>query len=356
MIKNIIKKQMKKAGFVRALEMENEKLKIQIKKLEVEKKNLEIEKLKVTEDNIKIIKENEKFRTVPDFKDLKLALKGKEGYLFLVNDSNNEIRQHFDQSYINNFNPSYFTEILKHKGEYCKNKNIEYFFFIMPDKSYICRNLLPFNIKLIKRNYDLIKHLVPDFSEKLDHTCYFNTDSHIHYLGGKEISYHILNYINNNFEREDFNKLIDEQILIESQEWPSDLVSPDNWSYSEEERVKYGNEETVTLFNKYREDLKDNLPEKFRFVGIRETEYYLNENAFVDLKALILRDSSTNLLKDVLSSYFKETLLYWDHWKFNKELIDWYKPDIILEIRTERFLEGMESIHQKIDEDTNKVD
>ena len=38
LIKNIIKKQMKKAGFVRALEIESEKLKIQ---------NLEVEKFRI---------------------------------------------------------------------------------------------------------------------------------------------------------------------------------------------------------------------------------------------------------------------------------------------------------------------
>ena len=37
-------------------------------------------------------------------------------------------------------------------------------------------------------------------------------------------------------------------------------------------------------------------------------------------------------------------LIYWDHWSFNEEVVDWFKPDIILEIRTERFLEGIETI------------
>jgi hypothetical protein len=77
-------------------------------------------------------------------------------------------------------------------------------------------------------------------------------------------------------------------------------------------------------------------------VGVRETEYYYNPDSFTDLRVLILRDSSLTYLKDSLSVYFKEMLLYWDHWIFNKELVEWYKPDLILEIRTERFLENME--------------
>ncbi len=165
MIKNIIKKQIKKTGYVRTLEMDNEKLKNQIK-------NLKKEKLEVIADNIRMLKEKEEICTIPDFSHLKQTLKGKDGYLFLINDSNNEIRQHFDQSYVNNFYPTFFIEKFNDKEEYCKDKNIKHYFFIVPDKSVVCREFLPFDIKIIKRNYDLVKHLIPDFSEKLDPTCY----------------------------------------------------------------------------------------------------------------------------------------------------------------------------------------
>lgn len=33
--------------------------------------------------------------------------------------------------------------------------------------------------------------------------------------------------------------------------------------------------------------------------------------------------------------------LYWDHGNLNKDLIKYYKPDLILEIRIERFIENM---------------
>ena len=73
------------------------------------------------------------------------------------------------------------------------------------------------------------------------------------------------------------------------------------------------------------------------------------------LRVLILNDSSISFLKEVLSIYCKELLCYWDHWYFNKELIEWYKPDIILEIRTERFLEGMESQLMYIEGEINNL-
>lgn len=340
---------MKKTGLVQALEIENKKLKNQIK-------NLEIEKLKVTEDKTRILKEKEKLCTVPDFRELKLTLKGKEGYLFLVNDSNNEIRQHFDQSYVNDFNPTFFIEKLNNKIEYCKNKNIKHYFFIVPDKSIVCKEFLPFEIKIIKRNYDLIKHLVPDFSENLDPTFYSNTDSHINFLGGKELSFYILNYIDNDFKREDFDKLVERQLNIDYKKSPHyDLIFPKNWSYSEEEKLEYTGEKTMVITSKYLKDLKESLPEKFKFAYERETNYFFNEKGFKNLKILIFNDSSINLIKEVLSIYCKEILCYWDHWYFNKELIDWYKPDIILEIRTERFLEGMESQMIRIENEIKNI-
>ena len=86
----------------------------------------------------------------------------------------------------------------------------------------------------------ILKQLVPDFSENLDPNCYWSTDTHINYLGGKELSYQILNYIDNDFNREKLNKLIDEQMIIESRKWPTcDLSSSDNWSYSDKERLEY---------------------------------------------------------------------------------------------------------------------
>lgn len=232
---------------------------------------------------------------------------------------------------------------------------IDYFFLLVPDKSYVCRDLLPFDIKIVKRNYDLIKHLVSDFADDLDYTSYWKTDTHINFLGGKELTFHILNHIDNKFKRENFDKLIDEQMITfnEKKEMITffdrkflascDLVSENSWSYSEEERLKYCDETTMYLDHKYIKDIRDGLPEKFKFFDIRRTDYYLNENSFTNLKVLVLRDSSTNYIKGILSIYFKEVLLYWDHWIFNKELVEWYKPDIILEIRTERFLKDMES-------------
>jgi hypothetical protein len=336
MIKDIIKTQMRRTGFVRSLEMENQKLEINIKNLENEVFNLRNE----IEDKRKIL---QKLATTPNFQNLNRSLKGKDGYLFLVNDSNNEIRQHFDQTYKNKFNLLLFKKILNSRQNFCNNNNIKYFFFIVPDKSYVCRELLPFDLKYIKRNYNKIESLVPDFSDKLDPSCYWKTDTHINFEGGKEITYHILNHIDHNINRACYDKLIYAQMDISDEytiQPACDLVS--NWSYSKEELEEYRNEKQIFYSNKYVQDM-DNLPEQFKFNSKRQTYYCSNEKSLTDQKILIFRDSSTEFLRNTMSMYPKELLCYWDHWCFNMELIEWYKPDIILEIRTERLLDNMEN-------------
>lgn len=119
-----------------------------------------------------------------------------------------------------------------------------------------------------------------------------------------------------------------------------DLTNEENWSYSEKDREEYLNEKILEYNHKYLEISNELIPDDFKYVGERQTEYVKNEHAFTPLKVLVLRDSSTTLLINFINLYFKELLSYWDHWQFNKELISWYKPDIIIEIRTERFLEN----------------
>ena len=335
MIKDIIKAQMRRTGFVRSLEIENQKLVLNVKDLKDQLLNLRNE----IKNKNKLLG---KIATIPNFQDLNRTLKGKDGFLFLVNDSNNEIRQHYDLTYINKFDDDLFKKILNSRQNYCNDNNIKYYFFMVPDKSYVCRELLPFDIKFIKRNYDKIAHLVPDFSDKLDNSSYWKTDTHINFVGGKEITYNILNHIDNNLNRPHFDQLIEEQMDV-SDDYTlkpmCDLIA--NWSYSKEEQAEYRNEKQIFYSNKYAKDL--DIPEKFKFNSKRETHYCSNDKSLTDQKILIFRDSSVEFFKNTMSIYPRELLCYWDHWCFNRELIEWYKPDIILEIRTERLLDDMKN-------------
>lgn len=274
-------------------------------------------------------------------KNLKKSIKGKNNYLFLINDSNNELKQHFDENYENKFNENIFLNQLNEKKDYCEAKNIEYFFFLVPDKSLVCKEFLPFDSNYEKRNFKTVNNSLPDFIDYLDHNCYFKNDSHINYEGGKKLAYCYLKYIDPYFDKDIFNKLINDQIISINSEHLGDLIMEKNWSYSNIERDDFPNDKVIKYVNKCLKLLNHKIPERFK-QSVRETVYYKNEQGLTNFKVLVLRDSSINLLKDVLSIYFNEILLYWGYWSFDKDLIEWYKPDIILEIKTERFLENQE--------------
>lgn len=78
---------------------------------------------------------------------------------------------------------------------------------------------------------------------------------------------------------------------------------------------------------------------KFKYCKKRELSYTYNKNSYSNLRCLLFGNLSSEFLKDWLSLYFKELFIYWVHGSMNKKLIESFNPDIILEIRVERFLE-----------------
>ena len=113
--------------------------------------------------------------------------------------------------------------MLNFKEEYCGDRNIKYNFFIIPDKSLVCKDYLPFDVTCIKRNYDPLNVIVPDFADKLNNTDYFKNDSHLNFIGGNELSYYYLNHIDRNFKRQDFKQLTENQLAPLDRLWKCNL-------------------------------------------------------------------------------------------------------------------------------------
>lgn len=271
---------------------------------------------------------------------LKLSLEGLNGFYFLINDTNEELKQHFDKNYESNFNLNQFYDDLKYKLEFFNNLGIIYYYFAVPDKSIVCRDSLPFNHDNVSRNIDKIPNFI-DFSSKLTEADYFKLDSHINYLGGKKLTYHLLNFIDDSLTLEKYNELLTNSKKI-SITHNYDLLSERNWSYSEEKKLslKQSEECIIPIPLNFINGISE-IPVEFNFSGVRRTELFKNDGSFSELRALIFRDSSTNILKWFLSFYFKEILFYWDHGDLNKDVINYFKPDIIIELRTERLLENI---------------
>ena len=108
-------------------------------------------------DNLKNINDKkERFRYIQDFflknkekynpfndidtSQLKLSLRGLDDYYFLINDTNEELRQHYDMTYKNNFKSDVFLKNLMFKRDTFLKHDIDYYYFIIPDKGIVCKD------------------------------------------------------------------------------------------------------------------------------------------------------------------------------------------------------------------------
>ena len=127
-----------------------------------------------------------------EYSDKKLSLEGKNNYLFLINDSNSEILQHFDEDFKTDFNSNLFSEHILFKKNLFNKYGIKYDYFIVPDKSIVCKKLLPFKYDNIYRNiYELP---VKDLAVVLNESDYFKHDTHMNYQGGKKFAFNIITH------------------------------------------------------------------------------------------------------------------------------------------------------------------
>lgn len=275
---------------------------------------------------------------------LKKSLKGKNDYLFLINDSNSELRQHFDNEYISPFSLEKSKKVQKIKKDYCNNLGIPFYSFGVPDKSIICTEYLPFSFDKIKRTLEERDDIIDLKCDELNHTHYSKLDTHTNYKGGKLLAFQILKHIDSSFTRKYYENMFRYANMIEY-ELSHDLATYGNWSYSFAEftRLRHiiDSSKDMSFQPKNLKNVSSEIPKEFATVNRSKSIWFKNPDSYSDLKALILCDSTMIYLRNYLSFYFKDMFLYWDHGTFNRDIIDWYEPDIILEVRIERFLGGL---------------
>ena len=267
-------------------------------------------------------------------------MKGKNNYLFLVNEVSDEIRQHYDDSYEYNVDVDKFIESQKSKEDYLEKQNITYNMFVVPDKSILLRKFLPFDTKEPVRVLNDLSGYVHDLSIVLNEHDYYLTDSHVTKVSGLKCISYILSTMHPENSISDYYKLLWDKLHIVLEPHKGDLLYNDNWSYGVDDYYKkYLNITVIELMlNNEIENMNNYLPKEFKVFKSRPTSYFRNEHSISDKKAIVLRDSSTEKMKIPLISYYREVIFYWDYWYFNKNLIEWFKPDDVIEIRTERFL------------------
>ena len=225
----------------------------------------------------------------------------------------------------------------------------EFFMFIIPDKSLICLDNIPdsYNKNNKYRFIDLIKNSnsITNFIDlydkcNLNSSDYYITDTHANNIGSLKFVKEIMtNFINNENKINDIDNFLQFDEILN---FKGDLTNPINLN-NQQLCLDLHLHENITKitniqFNGYINKIKD-IDIEFRFCYSRPSKFVYNPNAIVKKTILIYGDSSTtNKLFELLSFYFENTFFYWNHYFINNKLIKFLNPDIIIDIRTERFL------------------
>jgi len=291
----------------------------------------------------KFFKKNENKNNIrSNFQGLKKTLRGKNNIFFLINDSNQEIPQHYDNTYKTKLEYEIFIKSIKSKKEFLMKSNINYNLFIIPDKSITLREYLPFETTTPTRHTENLKGYLYDLNEIVTKEDTLSNDTHLSEKSSPKIVSYILSKMYNK-PCSYFKTVLDTKISLIPYEHEGDLFNYQNWSYDKDSLYyenKFIKSSKVELNNKYKSIAQKDIPQEFRHVSQRTSNYYINENPILNKKAIILHDSATEKLMKTFIATYKEVFFYWDHWYFNKDLINWFNPDDVIEIRTERFLEN----------------
>ena len=294
------------------------------------------------------------------------TLIGKDGYLFLINDSNKELEIHVNG----------YTTVCQDSFKKYKKYLDKFVIFIYPDKSYHLKNFLPDDIIsqyrpgfLLYKEY--FKDKLYDFTEILKHLeePFYKTDTHINFLAGYYANYYFIEQINNlynmniNFKKLDINKkkmcLLNLKLGIGDllfKENIGDLVVNDNID------TYYYNDDIPYFYTEYFIDNNEKIiydNTKIFFIKVENNKvvdyttklmgncatwdiiskhiiFVENESIKNNNKILIFYDSFLLHSMQLYFNLFKYT--FFSKTCFSKEIIETLKPDYIFEFRVERFL------------------
>jgi len=296
---------------------------------------------------------------IKKFVNVNKTLIGKNGFLFLQNDSGNEIKIH-------NENLCLVQDIsLKRYNEY-KDK---FLLTVFPNKSLICKEFLPdeFDMKyrpafdIYKKKFD--DKIIDGLTVLSDYkNIFYKTDTHINLYG----AYIIYSTFVDNFNALFKMNVIKKEINIKSKLVDSlnelklgigDLtwkVNLGNQTLNSTEDIYFYSDDFTEIYLKYELKLNDPIrilrfdKNKFidntnEFIGktidwetLSQYTLYKKNNIFPKQKCLIFYDS---FLLSTLSLYlelFDE--VYLSKTVFSNEIIQIIDPDYICEFRIERFL------------------
>lgn len=225
--------------------------------------------------------------------------------------------------------------ILKDRNEWLKERNITFYLSIAPNKLSIYGDMIP--IRKYERNTKLEQldslcktigvnfiNLGEDFPKDNSIRLYHKTDSHWNDYAGFFAFETIMKNIERDFPDVPFNRYTIDDMNINTTIDPIGdlnemlrLEKSESWSHFEfkEPQPTTQSEKTLPIRNGYHKD-----------PSFYELRYHSPIN---DLKLMTINDSFFGYMRRYLVNNFGTSLLLWD-FKFDKNIIESEKPDVIL--------------------------
>ncbi|RFC55260.1 alginate O-acetyltransferase AlgX-related protein [Brumimicrobium aurantiacum] len=245
-----------------------------------------------------------------------------------------------------------FTNEWKERKQYYEALEIPVYWMICPIKHRVYTEKLPnhYNISETSRINVLKKHLEKDFpdliidptdllkSKKKEAKLYFKLDNHWNERAGYYITEQLIEKLRFKFPNKDIPN-----------------IPEIKWNINEDFRSGFHHRvmgidelsekiETITIPNSLATEA-----EKYGFKGVDGFAYpWEFENRFIHktlndgLRVLFIRDSFGGAIRPFVKEVFQETLMIFDAWqyKINEEVIDTFKPDVVIYIGLETHIES----------------
>jgi hypothetical protein len=265
------------------------------------------------------------------------VIEGKDGFLFLSQSAHHVIEYILgekkpDIESINNFEQN-----IKFRKNFCEKRNIKYFHVIFPDKHTVMKTHFPIkNFNSLINYYEPIinrYNFILDLRNIINHEhlnnnfCYCKTDTHLNFYGKKITTKYILKIINPELDEVEIEKNL-------------------NLCKGEEIEI-VGDLGNKLLPNRSEKDYKIKTPWLLRRFNNRQGAneglviICFNRNLLRNKKnkrLLIFGDSFLELSIELLSYSFSEILFLRSRY-FHTEIVEMYKPDIIISENIERYLD-----------------
>lgn len=262
--------------------------------------------------------------------------------LFLINDTNGEILQHFTQKYISNKDFDETVKIIQCKNNLCHDEKIKYFFGILPDKSFCLSNIIlndmnldvepnRYFVDVLYKNLKKITFVFIDFFKEYHDknilNYFYSSDSHVNDEG-------LLLYAKciSKLLKIDFNCSYTKNIV----EYEGDLILHGNYNIGDINKNNFVEKTVKIKIENPFIFLK--LPIEYNTTFKRKNHYICNINSNNKLTVIFLCDSSIFNNWEIFASLFYISIFIWDHLYFPDKFISKINPNFVFELRTERFM------------------